>query len=205
MSQDRVFGNPSEQWELGQQPAGVVPVEHRRLVKPESIHVHLVRPIAECGQDMVLHHGMAGIDGIAGSGKILVVALVVRQRVKDRVIHSAETERRPQLVSLRRMIEHHVQNHFDAGLVKCLDHFLELQLLPAQTCRTAVGSFGRKVRHGIIAPVIFEPLIGLRIPARDRIFIELLHRHQFHRRHAQGFEIGNLFHQTPVGSRMVNA
>lgn len=33
------------------------------------------------------------------------------------------------------------------------------------------------------------------IPARDGAFIELLHGHQFHGRHSEGFEIGNHFHQ----------
>ena len=103
------------------------------------------------------------------------------------------------------MIEHHIQDHFDAGLVKGPDHFLELQLLLAQSPRTAIGSFGRKVGHGIISPVILEQLTGLRIPACDRILIELLHGHQFHRGHSQGFEISNLFHQAPVGSRMFYA
>jgi hypothetical protein len=89
-------------------------------------------------------------------------------------------------------------------MVKGPDHFLELQLLLAQTSRTAVGSFGRKENHGIVSPVISERLTCLRIPAHDRSFIEFLHGHQFHGRHSQGFEIGNLFHQASVGSRMVH-
>ena len=164
--------------------------------------MHLDRPISQRGQDKFPHHGIVGIDGIASSRVILVVALVVLQVVKDRVIHPAETERRSQFVSFRRVIEHHVQNHFDAGLVKGLDHFLELQLLLAQTCQTAVGGFGREKGHRIVSPVIPERLTSFGILARDRIFVELLHGHQFHGGHSQGFEIGNLFHQAPVGSRM---
>ena len=71
--------------------------------------------------------------------------------------------------------------------------------------RTAVGSFGRKENHGIVSPVIPERLACLRIPARDGSFIELLHGHQFHSGHSQGFEIGDLFHKAPVGPRMVHA
>ena len=81
---------------------------------------------------------MVGVDGVACAGIVLIVAFVACQRVEDRVIHSPETERRTQLVSLRCVIEHHVQNHLDAGLVKGPDHFLELQLLLAQTSRTAI-------------------------------------------------------------------
>ena len=102
------------------------------------------------------------------------------------------------------MIEHHVQDHFDAGLVKGADHFLELHRLLAQTSRIAVGGFGRTEEHGIVSPVIPEQLICLRIPARHRSFIKLLHGHQLHRRHPKAFEIGNLFRQTSIGSRMVH-
>ena len=132
--------------------------------------MHLHHPIAQRGQDVVPHHGMVGVDGVAGARVVLVVAFVVRQRVEDRVIHPAETERRPQFVSLRRVIEHHVQNHFDAGLMKGPDHFLELQLLLAQASRTAVGSFRRKEGHGIVSPVIPERLACLRIAARHLEF-----------------------------------
>ena len=128
--------------------------------------MHLDHPVTQRGQDVVPHHGMVGIDGVAGARVVLVVAFVVRQRVEDRVINPAETERRPQFVSLRRVIEHHVQDHFDARHVKGPDHFLELQLLLTHASRTAVGSFGRKEGHGIVAPVIPEWLACLRIDAR---------------------------------------
>ena len=156
--------------------------------------MHFDHPITERGQDVVSHHGMVGVDCIASPGIVLVVAFVARQRVEDRVIHPTEAQRRSQFVSLRRMIEHHVQNHFDASLVKGPDHFLEFQLLLPQTSRTAVGSFGRKERYGIVSPVVPQRLTCLRIAARHRSFIKLLHGHQFHSSHSQSFEIGNLFH-----------
>ena len=167
--------------------------------------MHLDHPITERGQDVVSYHGMVGVDGIASPGIVFVVAFVARQHVEDRVIHPTETERRSQFVSLCRMIEHHVQNHFDAGAVKGPDHFLELQLLLTQTSRVAIGSFGRKERCGIVSPVVPQRLPCLRITARDRSFIELLHGHQFHSGHSQSLEIGNLLHQAAVGSRMIRA
>ena len=194
VSQDRVLGDPFQKRGIGQQLAGAVPAENRRQVKPESIDMHLDHPITERGQDVVSHHGMVGVDGVAGSRVVLVVAFVARQRVEDRVIHPTETERRPQFISLRRVIEHHVQDHFNSGFVKGLNHFPELQFLLAQTSRTAVGSFGRKENHGIVSPVILEWLACLRIDARCLMFIELLYRHQLHGRHSQVFEIGDLFH-----------
>jgi hypothetical protein len=89
------------------------------------------------------------------------------------------------------VIENDIQNHFDARAVKCLHHFLELELLLPQTSRTAVGGFGRKENHRIISPVIPEWRAGLRMRERPRVFVELLHRHQFHGSHPQIFEIGN--------------
>ena len=76
--------------------------------------MHLGRPITERGQNVVLHHRMVGVDGIASAGEVLVVALVSRQGVEDRVVYPTETEGRPQFVVFRRVIEDHVQDHFDA-------------------------------------------------------------------------------------------
>ena len=152
--------------------------------------MHLDHPITERGQNVVTDHRMVGVDGVAGPGIVLVVAFVARQRVEDRVVHPPETERRPQFVSLRRMIEHDVKDHFDSGIVKNPNHFLELQLLLAQTSGAAVGSFGRKEGHGIVSPVIPERLTCLRILARHRSFIELLHGHQFHSGHPQRLDRG---------------
>ena len=77
--------------------------------------MHLHHPIAQRGQDVIPHHGMVGVDGVAGARVVLVVAFIVRQHVEDRVINPAETECRPLFVSLGRVIEDHVQDHFDAG------------------------------------------------------------------------------------------
>ena len=81
---------------------------------------------------MIPHHRMIGVNGVAGSGVVLVVALVFCQRVKDRIVQPAKTECRSQFVALGRVIENHVQNYFDTSLVKRPDHFLELQFLLAQ-------------------------------------------------------------------------
>ena len=167
--------------------------------------MHFDRPMAERGQDVVSHHGVVGVDGVAGSGVVPIVALVAGQGVKDRVIDTPETERRAQLVSLRGVIEDHIQNHFNAGIVKSPHHFLELQLLLAHASGTAVGSFGCKKRYRIVSPVVPEGLMRLRIAARDGMLVELLHGHQFYSSHSQSFEIRDLFHQAEVGSRMVHA
>ena len=125
--------------------------------------MHLHHPVAQRGHDVFPHHGMVGVDGVAGARVVLVVAFVVRQHVEDRVLDPAETERRPQFVSLGRVIEDHVQDHLDARLMEGLDHFLELQRLLAHASRTAVGRFWRTEDDGIVAPVFPEwlPVCGL--------------------------------------------
>src|ERR1039458_9742187 len=70
---------------------------------------------------MISHHGVVGVDGIAGAGEILVVALVARQRIEDGIVDATETKRRPQFISLRRVIEDDIQNHFNAGIEVILD------------------------------------------------------------------------------------
>src|SRR5690606_15002006 len=66
-------------------------------------------------------------------------------------------------------------------------------------------SFGCKEGYGVVSPVISEWLAGLRVDAYDLVFVELVHGHQFYGGHAQFFQVGNLFRQTPVGSGMLHA
>ena len=160
--------------------------------------MHLDHPITQCGQDVIPHHGMVGVDGVARPRIVLVVAFLVLQHVEDRVIHTAETEGWPQLVPFRRMIKYYVEDHFDVGGVEGPDHVLELQRLLPHTACTTVGTLGRTEGHGIIAPVVSEWLAGVRIETRQLVFVELKEGHQFHGRYPQFAEVRDLFHQAPV-------
>ncbi len=167
--------------------------------------MHLDHPIAQRTQDVVAHHRMVRVDGVAGAGIVLVIAPVVAERVEDCVIDAAEGQRWTQLVRLGRMIEYHVQNHFDAGLVAGSDHLLEFHLLLPQAPRAAVRRLGSAEHHGIVSPVILERLAGVRIAARARGIVELQHGHQLQRSHAQALEVRKFFDQAPVGSRMIHS
>ena len=68
--------------------------------------------------------------------------------------------------SFRRMVENHIQYHFDSGVVKRANHFFKLPVLFAQTLQTAVGTFGRAENYWIVAPIIPEQLIGFWILER---------------------------------------
>ena len=91
-----------------------------------------------------------------------------------------ETQRRPSFVSLGRVSEEHIEDNLDACPMEGLDHFLELQRLLTYPSRTALGGFRRRKGDGIVAPVIPEWLVCVRIGAYRLVPIEFLRRHEFH-------------------------
>ncbi len=158
--------------------------------------MHFDYPVAERGQNVVPHHRVVGVNGVACPSVVPVIALVAAEHIEDRVIHPAETERGSEFVSLRRVIEDDVQNHFDVRAMEGLDHFPELNGLLARTGPAAVGSLGREEDYWIVSPVIAQGLT---------VFIELLHRHELDRSDAEILQIGNFFDQSAVCSGVLHA
>ena len=81
-----------------------------------------------------LHDGMICVKRIADAGKVLVVsAAVLLQHVEDRVLNTAQRNRGSQFISFGRVVQDDIQDHFNAGAVKSLDHLPEFQgLLPVR-------------------------------------------------------------------------
>ena len=73
-----------------------------------------------------------------------------------------------------------VEDDLDAGLVQRLDHGLELGHLAVRLGGGGVGLVRREEPDGVVAPVIGQPALHQRLLGH-----ELVHRHQFHGRHAE--------------------
>ena len=102
--------------------------------------------IRDSFKDVFVYYGVIRIDRIAGARVVLVVALVSRERIEDRVIDTAKAECRTELVTFCRVSEYDIQDDLDAGFVKGSHHLLELDLLLAHASGTTVGGLGRAQR-----------------------------------------------------------
>ena len=137
---------------------------------------------------------------IAAAGVVAIGAAAVLQHVVDAVLQALETERGTIFVPFGRVVEHDVENHFDARPVQSPHHLLELADLAARLIADRVAAVGGEKGQRVVAPVI-RPL---RLLAETIVAGKLEHRHQFHRRHAQRLQVGYLLDQPQVGARMAH-
>ena len=133
-------------------------------------------------KDHLTDDGMVPIDRVAASAVVRVV-LAFAEDVVDLVLKTFERERGAFLVAFAGVVEDDVEDDFDAGGMKCLDHLLELTHLRARRLVKRVTTVWRKERHRVIAPVVgtFERVA---VNVQNR---KLIDRHQLDRRHSQFF------------------
>ena len=98
------------------------------------------------------------------------------------------------------MVEYHIEDDFDAGLMESLDHLLELDDLVAGLSAGHVASMRTKEGHRVIAPVV-GTLRRISPNIQDG---ELMHGHQFNGGDSEGLEVRDLFNQAQIGSGMLN-
>ena len=74
------------------------------------------------------------------------------------------------------MIEHDVENEFDAGTMQFPHHGLEFGDLTTAAAAAGIGLLGREKRHGVIAPIVTQALAAQGIGLHHIIFMKFLHR-----------------------------
>ncbi len=170
------------QVEERRQPVHLVelPRQRRRQIEAEAVHPHLGRPVAQRVHDELQHVRAAHQQRIARAGGVHVVARIVRQSVVRGVVQAPEGQRGAQVVALGRVVVDHVQDHLDARLVQRPHSGLELQHLLTPVAPRRVGVVRREEADGVVPPVVGQP--GVHQPV---VVDELMHRHQFDRRHPE--------------------
>src|ERR1019366_1529280 len=138
----------------------------------------------------------------AATAEVHIFAGYRIEDVVGRIIDAAERPRRAVLVAFGRVVEHHVENDLDAGLMQGTYQLLELADLLAIGSARRVGGVGRVKRGWLITPEVQQTLAGKRVDAVGVAGLELVDRKQLHRRHSQFFEIGNLFDKSGIGPGM---
>ena len=128
---------------------------------------------------------MAHVEGITGAGVVHVeLVVIVNGAVVGVVVDALHGQRGSHVIALGGVVVDHVQDHFDVRLVQCAHHGLELLHLTTQVGSRAVLVVRGEERNGVVAPVVTQPLIQQR-----GVLHELVHRHQFDRRHTQLLQV----------------
>ena len=75
---------------------------------------------------------------------LVAPAAVPLEEVVDRVVQSPKAQCRAHVIAFRRVIEHDIENHLDAGSMECLDHVAELVDGTKRIASGTVGVMGRE-------------------------------------------------------------
>lgn len=101
--------------------------------------MHRLDPVAKTVHDHPANDGMIGVERVPSATVVCIARPVLFEDVVRAVVQATEAQGGPTLVAFRRMIEDHVENHFDAGPMQRFDHVAKLgspgQANPDASCR----------------------------------------------------------------------
>ena len=120
VGQQRIFGNGFDHRRIGQEFAVAIAAENRSQIETKAVDVVVVHPMPQAMEDHLAHDRVVAVDRVAAAGIVFVVRAAAFQHVVDLVLQPLEAERGAQFVAFGRVIEHHVENDFDARLVQAL-------------------------------------------------------------------------------------
>ena len=165
-----------------------LPGERGGEIETEAVDVHLADPVPQRVHDHAQARRVVGVDRVAGARGVHVTAGVVgHEPVVRRVVQPAEAQRRAQMAALRRVVEHHVEQHLQPGRMQRLDHRLELGDLPAAAAgphRRGVAVMRGEEADGVVAPVVGQAARG-QMPGGD----ELVDGQQLDRGHPEAGQV----------------
>ena len=140
---------------------------------------------------------MIAVHGIPAAAEVIIVA-VGSQKIVNVIVKAFKRDEGTVLVAFRRVVEDHVQDHFDAIFMKRLHQLLELHSFPVVLHRRGIAGVGREKSHRVVAPVIdqFPPV---HLPAAAEL-VKLEDRHQFNGVDPQILQVGDLLLDPPKSS-----
>ena len=134
---------------------------------------------------------MIRVQGVPGAGIVGITRPVFLQDVIRCVFQPAIAQRRALMVCLRRVVEHDIEDDLDPGSMQRLDHIAKLVDGAQAILVRAVRHMRSEERHGRVPPVVDmagDSIVG----------VELEHRQQLHRCHAELLKIRDLVDQTSI-------
>ena len=166
----------------------VVAGQDRRQVEPKAVDVHLLDPVPQTVHDHPADDRLVSIQSIPATGIVGVSRAALFEDVVSRVVDPAKTERRPRVIALGGVVEHHVEDDLDARPVEGFHHVSELIDGAERVTTRAIGRVRREEGHGLITPVVHQAW-------RASLWVERKYRQQLHGGDPESFQIGNLLDQ----------
>ena len=158
--------------------------------------MHLLHPVAQAVHHQAQGGGLAQVEAVAGAGEVQAAAAVLGlQPVVGGVVDAAQVQRRAQLAAFAGVVVDHVEDHLQPGAVQAAHHGLEL----VDRVALAIPGLGRKVGHGVVAPVVDQPQV-----AQALVVEESVDGQQLHRGDAQALQVGyrSVAGQASVGATL---
>ena len=143
--------------------------------------MHRLHPVAQRIHHHLQHTRVRGIDRVPRSGVVDVIPVLVRQcAIIAVVINAFKRERGAKLIAFRRVVIHHVENHFDARIMISAHHIAKA-LYPR---RAEVARRRRKKAQRVIAPEVFQTAVEKMLIVREPV-----NREQLNRGDAETFDV----------------
>ena len=166
----------------------VVAGQDRRQVEPKAVDVHLLDPVAQTVHDHPADDRLVSVQGIPATGIVGVSRAALFEDVVSRVVDPTETERRPRVIALGGVVEHHVEDDLDARPVEGFHHVPELIDGAERVAARAIGRVRREEGHRLITPVVHHA-------RRASLWVKRKHRQQLHGGDPECLQIGDLLDQ----------
>ena len=136
---------------LGVEPLLTAP-QRRGQIIPEPVDSGPLRVVAKCVERETRDRGAVERERVSRAGVVHVARRVAaHETIVGRVVETAQRERGSILVALTAVIQHHIEQDFDSGLVECLDAGAQFTDAPRREPR---------VRHHpadrVVAPIVRE-------------------------------------------------
>src|SRR5215475_15243863 len=122
VAQDGILGNVLEKGSVAEDVPMLISAQNGSEVEAKTVHVHVHHPVTEHAHHKLSYHGMIRVERIAGAGKVLVVlAVVLFEHIEDRVLNASQADRGSGFIPLGRVVQHDIEDYFNARAVKGLD------------------------------------------------------------------------------------
>ena len=129
--------------------------EGRRQIETETIDAHFRYPITQTVHHQLQRARTKCVHGVAGAGVIQIETRTVReQAVIRRIINSAETDGRPEMISFAGMIVNNIENHFETGGMKMFHHPFEFRHLRSGRAVARILRVRGEKSDGVVPPII---------------------------------------------------
>ena len=106
--------------------AAFLATENGSEIEAETVDSHLNGPIAQAVHDQPQHLGMGNVNGVAATAVIDVKTPVARQQlVIAEIVDALVAEGGPEVVAFAGVVVDDIEDDFEAGVVKAVDHVPE--------------------------------------------------------------------------------